>query len=417
MSRLPGIFILGILLVMVIGCGGNSSSTAEGTPVTITFVGTAPQALAVQTGNGPFTAASLEAGNFLHLVVPTGATKYAIAYVCALTSEFVFEATITDSTEVTAKCPLSFDFSSSGLVTGSVNASGIAGAKDLFVVGPGIGTNINGISGPFSLLLPAGGDDVAFVASDSLGSALGVKILPAQNVPGAVNNGNTVVLGPGDATITRPATILNVSSGFSLPALQAQYHTVNGTAISLTGAILGLSNPAPTYPAVPAASIQSGDFYQYSVRSFDLATFNEQIGTSQTTTQGGGPVTLALPAPWSFAGPTPAAFPTFTFNYAGFSGLPAVSQQATLTWFTTPKSFFSSITVSATANFQNGATTLTIPDLTSLVGFLSPASSGTTVSWTADIFGGTTQQFIFSVNPPPNGSVSFAQNRGDYVEP
>jgi hypothetical protein len=47
------------------------------------------------------------------------------------------------------------------------------------------------------------------------------------------------------------------------------------------------------------------------------------------------------------------------------------------------------ISVIATANFQNGATTLTIPDLTALSGFFAPATSGTQVSWFGDIFGGT----------------------------
>jgi hypothetical protein len=71
----------------------------------------------------------------------------------------------------------------------------------------------------------------------------------------------------------------------------------------------------------------------------------------------------------------------------------------------------------ATANFQNGATALTIPDLTPLSGFFTPAPSGTKVSWIADIFGGTAQEFIFSVNPPANGSISFVENRGSYIQP
>ena len=140
------------------------------------------------------------------------------------------------------------------------------------------------------------------------------------------------------------------------------------------------------------------------------------MGTTLTTTNGGGPVTMTFPASWSFAGPTPAVFPTFTFDYSGFSGQPAVSQQAILIWPTGPASR-NILSVIATANFQNGATTLAIPNLTSLSGFFTPAPSGTNVSWIADIFGGTAPEFIFSVNPPANGSISFVENRGSYIQP
>jgi hypothetical protein len=125
---------------------------------------------------------------------------------------------------------------------------------------------------------------------------------------------------------------------------------------------------------------------------------------------------MTLPAPWSFAGPTPAVFPTFTFDYSGFSSQPAISQQVLLIWPTGPTSR-NIISVMATANFQNGATTLTVPDLTVLSGFFTPAPSGAQVSWIADIFGGTAQEFVFSVNPPANGSISFVENRGSYIQP
>ncbi|HEV3315972.1 MAG TPA: hypothetical protein VG488_03340 [Candidatus Angelobacter sp.] len=392
---------------------------SQGTAVTVTFAGTTlPQAVATQTGSGPFTAASLEFGNLLHLVVPTGMTKYSIAYVCAdLNDEFVIEATVMDSTALTVSCPGFLGPSDVGLATGRVDAAAISGTTNLLVSGSGRGGTLSGTSGPFSVNMPVGSDDIAFVAFGAPSHALGVKILPSQSIPGLVNEGNTVVLGAGDAIVMQPATILNVPPGFLFPGVNAQYHTTHGTVISLvTGIQFNDPNPT-TYPAVPAASVQNGDFYLYSVNTFDNAfPPSKQIGTSVTTTSGGGPVTIALPAPWSFAGPTPAAFPTFTFNYSGFSGLPAASQQTTLIWPVGPKNRIV-LTVTATANFQNGATTLTIPDLTSLTGFFGPAPSGAKVSWIADIMGGTTQEFIFQVNPPPNGSLSFVENRGDYIEP
>jgi hypothetical protein len=190
---------------------------------------------------------------------------------------------------------------------------------------------------------------------------------------------------------------------------------VSGTSFPLQIGAVASANPSQ-YPAVPASAALSGDFYLYSATSLDTATFSQFMGVTQTTTAGGGPVSMAFPAPWTFSGPAPATFPTFTFNYSGFSGLPAVSQRAIISWSTAPTNR-NLLMVTATQSFQNGATTLSIPDLTSLNGFFAPAASGARVSWSAEIFGGTVQEHVFSVNPPPNASISFVETRGTYIQP
>jgi len=413
MSGLLKVLILGIVATLLAGCGGSSSGTPQGTVISVMFAGgTAPQAVATQTGGGAFTPAVLQAGNMLNFVLPTGTTKYAIAYVCPLfNDEFVFEATVQDGTVFTMSCP---DFSTPilGAATGSVNASAIAGTTNVAIFGKAAGGSLSGVAGSFSVNLPVGTEDVALVAFDKTGSAAGVKIAASQTVPGAIGN---VVFSPGDATAMQPATIRNVPAGFPSPGVFAKYHTANGSAFPLNTAI-SFNSPSPTYPAVPAAAVRNGDFYLYEATTLNISTLSELMGTTQTTTSGGGPVTMTLPAPWSYAGPAAAAFPTFTFNYSGFSGLPAVSQMATIAWPTGPRDR-NLLTVTATANFQNGANTITIPDLTSLSGFFAPAPSGTTISWNADIFGGTEQDYIFSVNPPPNGSISFVETLGSYIQP
>jgi hypothetical protein len=418
MSRFWGVSIVGILPALVIGCGGSPTVTPQGTVVTATFAGALqPQAAATKTGDGSFVPASLQ-GNLLNLTLPTGTTKYGIAYVCAqFNDEFVIEATTHDATALNVSCP-GPSASALGLATGSVDASTIPGVTDVRIVGGGFGGSVGKASGPFSIGLPNGSDDVAFIATDSIGNAVGVKISRGQSIPGAVNGGSTVLFGPGDATTTQSVTVNNVPAGFLTPkGAFAQYHTANGTVFPLLVG-LGIIGQVPnTYPAVPAGAMQSGDFYLYQASTFpNPPGLTQQIGTTMTTTNGGGPVTMALPAPWSFSGPTAAVFPAFTFDYSGFSGQPAISQQALLIWPTGPTSR-NIISVMATANFQNGATTLTIPDLTALSGFFTPAPSGTQVSWIADIFGGTVQEFIFSVNPPANGSISFVESRGSYIQP
>ncbi|HXB20624.1 MAG TPA: hypothetical protein VNV88_04535 [Candidatus Solibacter sp.] len=416
MSRFPGILISGILATLLVGCGGSSSSAPQSNVVTVTFSGT-PQSVATQVGSGAFTSATLQSGNPLTLVLPQGTTKYAVAWVCPLfNEEFVIEATLQDATAFTAVCRETQP--ALGIATGSANASLIAGATNMRVVGGnGFGNFVAGTSGPFNVSLPVGTDDVAVVALDSTGiTPVGVKIVRSQSIPGAIGSGSTVLFGPEDATTVQTATVNNLPAGFPSPGVFAQYHTANGTIFPLTLP----NNTSLTYRAVPAAASLQGDFYQYSISTGDPVNFKQRIGATQTTSSS-GPVTMALPAPWSYSGPVPDAFPTFTFNYSGFSGLPAVGQQAAIQWALKPtKQRF--LIVMATANFQAGATTLTIPNLTSLSGFFAPPPSGTPISWLANIFGATSQEFIFqasmfSANPPASGSLSFVQNTGSYIQP
>jgi hypothetical protein len=413
--RVPRVLILSILALLAAGCGSGPSGAPQGTVITITFAGAfTPQAVATQVGGRAFRQAALLAGNLLVFNLPTGTTKYAVAYVCAeFSDEFVLEATVEDGTVLTLSCP-GLSGTPAGQASGSADASAIAGASNVSVIGRESGGSLAGLSGPFSINLPVGTNDVAFVAFDS-NHALGAKIVRDQSVPGVINNGNRVVFGPGDVTTLQTATVSNVPAGFFPPPVIASYHTVNGTSFPLQIGAVAFANPSQ-YPAVPSSAALNGDFYLYSASSLDTATFSQFMGVTQTTTAGGGPVSMALPAPWTFSGPAPAAFPTFTFNYSGFSGLPAVSQRAIISWSTAPTNR-NLLTVTATQSFQNGATTLSIPDLTSLNGFFAPAASGARVSWSAEIFGGTVQEHVFSVNPPPNASISFVETRGTYIQP
>jgi len=399
------------------GCGGGSSTSPSptGNTVIVTFTDGTPVAVAEQVGTGSFAAVSLQSGK-LTLTLPSGTTKYAIAYVCppvtffgTLNAESVIEATLQDGTAYSVSCSAP---PTTGHATGKVDASLIAGAASVRICGSGgcAGT-VNGVNVTFDVMLPAGNNDIAILALDGSSNILGVKMVRAQNVPGAVNGGNTIVFTPSDATTTQSATVTNVPAGFgSPPVLEVDYLTANGTRILIN------NNSPSAYRALPTAATQPGDFYSYESNTNDTATHNQAIGITQNTTSGGGPATIALPAPWSFSGPAAATLPTFTFNYSGFAALPAVADQAEIGWATGATSF-NSITVTATGSFQNGLTTITIPNLSSLSGFFAPAPSGTTINWVGDIFGGTAQEFNFFPLPPANGSISFVQNRGTYIEP
>ncbi len=394
--RKQSIYAILLFALALAGCGGGSSTSPSptGNTVIVTFTDGTPVAVAEQIGTGSFAAASLQSGK-LTLTLPSGTTRYAIAYVCppvtffgTLNAESVIEATLQDGTAYSVSCSAP---PTTGHATGKVDASLIAGAASVRICGSG------GCAG--------------ILALDGSSNILGVKMVRAQSVPGTVNGGNTIVFTPSDATTTQSLTVTNLPAGFvSPPAVGVDYFTANGTRILIN------NNSPGTYRALPAAATQPGDFYSYESNTNDTATHNQAIGITQNTTSGGGPATIALPAPWSFSGPAAAALPTFTFNYSGFTGLAATADQAGIGWATGATSF-NSITVTATGSFQNGLTTITIPNLSSLSGFFAPAPTGTTINWVGDIFGGTAQEFNFFPLPPANGSISFVQNRGTYIEP
>jgi hypothetical protein len=425
LGQCVGAFVLGLLAILVTSCancttgvngaglsGCSSGPRGGGQTVTVAFIDGTPLAVATQTGSGPFTTTT--PGNKVTFSVAANA-KYAIAYVCppvsGINAEFVIQATTKDATSLTASC---FGPPSTGTATGSA-ASAIAGTADIKIFGSqGFGGTVIGASGSFSVSMPTGTNDVAAVAIDSTKNVLGVKLVRSQTVPGAINGGSSIILSsPADATTTANLTVNNVPAGFvTPPEASVAFITANGTGLLLTNSSVSSTNPQP-YQALPTAATVSTDFYLYESSTSDTATHNQSLGITTTTTSGGGAFSLALPTPWSFAGPAPAKFPTFTFIYSGFTGLAATADQGSIQW-ATGATTSNQIIVLATANFQSGTTTVVIPDLTSLAGFIKPAASGTAINWVADIFGGTTQVVA---NPPANSSLQFVQNSGTFTQP
>lgn len=394
--------------------GGSTGPTS--TSVVYNFQGQAPTAVAVKIGTGAYTVATLASGQ-LSLSVPNGTTNYAIAYVCPqaaglgniVTTEFVIEASTADGNSFTTTC--NQVSGSTGSATGSVDTSAIAGVANVLIRGSqGYGGSVGSSNGSFNVTLPTGTNDVAFVAVDGSGKARAVKILRAQTVPGALNGGHTVSFQASDQTTLQTLNILNIPSGFTSPAAASVgYVTAGGTPFVLDG------NAAGQYPVIPAASVQSGDFYTFEANTSDMATHSASVGAFQNGT-GGGVATLSMPLPWSYSGPTPAALPTFNFNYSGYSGVAAVAQQAAIEWIPSTNAL-SSLTVIATANYQTGSNSITIPDLSSLIGFLPSPSAGSKIYWVASIWGGTTPVFDFVSAPPANASMSFVEQSGTFTAP
>ncbi|HEY6971632.1 MAG TPA: hypothetical protein VJA94_20645 [Candidatus Angelobacter sp.] len=430
--RFSKLFIVSVLIVSAMGCGGGSSITVPPPPppvpssisVTVTFI-FGIDTVAVQIGSGAFAAQTLQKNpsglGQLNLTLPSMTSKYAIAWHCVLGvapnsfGDFVLEATPADGTQYNLGCSLTQPpppAIGTFLGSGNVDASAIGAVSFISIYGNQARGGISGASGAFSINLFTGINDVAFVPT-SVSDILAVKIVRNQTVPGAINGGNPVVIGSNDMTSTQPLTVGSIPAGFSTSPTVVTFQTANGTAVPLAQA-------TTQYPALPQGAVQSGDRYVFTTQVSN-ATTKQSLGLAQSSTDG-GPVTLsAFPQPWSYSGPAPAAFPTFTFNYSGFTGLPVVTEDTRISTVAVDagEPVFLSLEVLATGSYQNGANTITIPDLSALPvsTHLAGAPSGTLISWSAFITAGSAPEMQFLPNLGANNTVSTVGNSGAYTVP
>jgi hypothetical protein len=314
-----------------------------------------------------------------------------------------------------------------GAVTGGLDTTAIPGASSVTIVSNrGFGVRVNDsageptINGPFSVNLPAGNSDLLVAVGSSTNALLALKIIRNQLVPGTLNAGNTVVFQSSDETTLQPLTINNVPAGLPEPFVNVDYHSSN----SLTFRVdFNFSNTqfSTEYVAVPSGVLQNGDFYNFfiSTQGTNASTGEFQSVSTTQSLVGGGPVTISLPDTFSYSGPSPASFPTFTLNYSGFSTV--LGQKAEISSFP-DRNTTHQISVLATAAFQNGANTIAVPNLSSLPGFLAAFPSGQIVEWSATIYGGTSEPAQDLITPDvadPNAGGIFSEvsTSGAYTAP
>jgi len=428
LSQFLWIAVLVSATMIATGCGGGGGTTTGGktptptptptvtatptpTPaniVMVTFPAPTPLAVAEKIGNGSWSTASLSSAATLTVGLPTGVTRYSIAVACPAwnsvsglqNEEWVIQADLADGSSYTPQVCASFPQSYS-TITGNVDATAIPGAAKFNVYAPGPIGYINAASGPFSSSVAiTGTDDVGILAYNSANSILAVKILRSQHAPGTVNGGNTVTFASSDEVTTQTLSVNNAPLGFT-QSTSFTYITANGSFL--------LTDSASQYAVVPAAEAQAGDSYYVA----DIASAgNGQIVSASQSTTTAGPITLTLPNPWSATAPVAAVFPTFTFDYTGLSGSSLVDL-ATLKWSHSSQTYY--INVAATANYQNGATAVIVPDLTALSGFFAMAPASTTEQWTTTMMEGTPWYDLGE--SAPLHSVAFAEDSGSYTQP
>jgi hypothetical protein len=387
--------------------------------VTYTFTGPAPAAVATQIGSGAYTQATPTSGK-LTIDVPSGETNFSVAYLCpSLTAgpfvnpEYINQASTLDGTAFFGTCnPLP---AQGGTATVQVDATAIPGAVEIDVgSGGGCGAcdTFNG-----SAFLAVGTYDVPVRVDGSggiYGPPLAAKILRDQTIPGALNGGAPVVFQSTDEPVAQTIAYDNVPNGYSLNGRTVVYNTAGGAFVQLE--LNNLGGSLTQYMAMPSGTYQSGDYYEFIVEADNASDSGSVVVTRYASSA--APQSFTFPAPLSYAGPAPAALPAFNFAYSGFSGMSNISQQAAIYWGvgTWPSEGIAadldSITMTATANYRNGSTAMTIPNLSSLTGFLANPPSGTTVSWTAAF----NQGDPFLTNPP-SGTAQEVSNFGSFTVP
>jgi hypothetical protein len=311
-----------------------------------------------------------------------------------------------------------------GTLTGNVDVGSFSGASELFVwalaANSGSGQSFNLTpSGAFSMsTAPPGTDNVVLSLYDSAGNALAVKSLSNQNVPGALNNGDPVNFGAGDATAFQPITYANVPTGYSIPStsVSVDSQALRLLLLQMNGNLLpnpSNQNLLTQYSTLPSGIAESGD--QYLVNSIavkQLSTAISEVSYSTSLT-GAGPATITFPMPWLYEGPVPAALPTVDFSYTGLASQSGLSYSANLQW--TPASGINdTIGISLTPNYQSVTPSVTVPDLSGIPGFLIPPGSGATVSWSAQVSAGAALTTTSGSSVAPRSSVS---SNGSYTVP
>ena len=109
------------------------------------------------------------------------------------------------------------------------------------------------------------------------------------------------------------------------------------------------------------------------------------------------------------------AVPSFDVTYPGFAGKTGVTNAVAISWQTGSENTTRySYQVSASANYLNGSTTLALPDLSGVPGFLTPPASGTKVAWWAEILQNS-NGFLQPSSSGANGSS--VQNGGTFTVP
>ena len=283
--------------------------------------------------------------------------------------------------------------SATNAVTLSVDASAIPNTQAIEVISSLGGGSLTANSGSVSMNLASGTSDFLVYAEDAHQNVLAIRRLHSQTIPGTLNGGQAVVLASSDETTVEPVTYQNAPAN-SQPAPFPMFFTASGLGITVWDMNANYQS-LNAYQGMPADVMESGDFYLInngaSAPLNGSTTEGSQV-ISDITTPTTGPVSITFPPPLPASDANNLSFtantlPTFNVAYAGFSNpsLTYLTDGGQITWTqesssNVPQDYFE-IAIMATASYMNGATTLPIPDLSSIPGFIPAPSSGAPLNW------------------------------------
>ena len=214
-----------------------------------------------------------------------------------------------------------------------------------------------------------------------------------------------VALGSGDLTTGAAITYQNLPVGFT-PDNETWFYSSAGGAVRLA---FSSGTALASYPQLPAAAVESGETYE-----LEAYAWNGGSGVGEIIRNQGGAVAVQYPTPWNYSGPAAAALPTFDYSsYAEFSVAANVARDGDILWHPSSQ-VIDEYHFAVTANAMNGSTSLTMPDLSAVEGFLPSPASGSSVSWYAEI----TENSSGALAAMPSGATkSWVKNEGSLIIP
>lgn len=407
------LFMCAIVPLMACGGSGNGSTitltTAPPVQVNLTVTGAAPIVAASQVNGGSWSTLSL-AGSKATFTVPGPTSNYAVAVLCPISAAFppnqvqaIFEASASDTTSPAVYCPptslltVTFNFNLSAIP--SAQQAAIAVGTDLspYLPGPTSSASLQNVA--------AGTEDIGVAAYGTTANTppLGLQIQRGVNI-----TGSPITIPPmntSDQTGSESIAVTNIPSGYTNYVI-ASYVTAGGTTIPINGMQVPTS-----YATIASGDSAQGDFY--SVQSTSLnGGAGVEVVQSFTMPQN---LTLNLPGVLSYGGPSPAPYPTFSAAYNGFTGSGMTGWIASNSWVSSASEI--EVVVYATNTFL-GSSSITIPNLSSVNGFVQAPPTNTLVGWALIAFQQSAPYFVFRVTAsPPNEAAQYAYVGGSYIEP
>jgi hypothetical protein len=156
--------------------------------------------------------------------------------------------------------------------------------------------------------------------------------------------------------------------------------------------------------------MESGDYYYFTAYAY---SGSEEVLVDTRSTSG-GPISFTFPPAWTYAGPAAAKWLSFDIAYTGFSGTTGVCDDVSMNWKTSSTAY-NVVSLIATGNYLNGSTTMAIPDLSGLPGFVAAPASGTGAGWEALLLQGASSPCLLPI--PINSTTKTVYTSGTYTVP